>query len=261
MNSFYEFILEDLDLRNKIILDAAVGAGESTYFWAKRIDEQGGTSKIISVDNYLPKSCREEIKKRLGKYSKYVELKEGDIFDLSFLESESIDIINCNDTIVFLNSKPLKLLFAFNEFARVLKPGGHLIITSESPVDSNKTETEGQWRRWNFAKAIYNLKEKTWATEPEPEEVKFALKLLGMKVYAEKTFPEHKMSHYQDSISEWKEIMEKDIKGLPWDDSFKKSLEKQVRKIYKKIKKDGYLMCPPLWVIKCRKGNQDALDR
>ncbi|MCK4225799.1 hypothetical protein KAX29_02790, partial [candidate division WOR-3 bacterium] len=85
MNSFYEFILEDLDLRNKIILDAAVGAGESTYFWAKRIDEQGGTSKIISVDNYLPKSCREEIKKRLGKYSKYVELKEGDIFDLSFL--------------------------------------------------------------------------------------------------------------------------------------------------------------------------------
>ena len=54
MSEFHDFVLKDLNLKNKIILDAAVGAGESTYFWAKRIHEQGGTSKIISIDNDLP---------------------------------------------------------------------------------------------------------------------------------------------------------------------------------------------------------------
>ncbi|HIH96739.1 MAG TPA: class I SAM-dependent methyltransferase, partial [Thermoplasmata archaeon] len=91
MSEFYDFVLEDLDLKNKFILDAAVGAGEATYFWAKRIYEQEGTSKIISIDNDLPGVWREKIKTRLGEYGKYVELKEADIFDLSFLEDESVD--------------------------------------------------------------------------------------------------------------------------------------------------------------------------
>jgi len=110
MSEFYDFVLEDLDLRNKLILDAAVGAGKATYFWAKRIYEQGGTSKIVSIDNDLPEVWKEKIETRLGEYGKYVELKEADIFDLNFLEDESVDIVNCDDTIVFLNPKPLRLL-------------------------------------------------------------------------------------------------------------------------------------------------------
>lgn len=183
MSEFHDFVLKDLNLKNKIILDAAVGAGESTYFWAERIHEQGGTSKIISIDNDLPEVWIKKIKKRLGDYKKYVELKEADIFNLNFLESESIDIINCDDTIVFLNSKPLKLLRALKEFERVLKNDGILIITSEIPIED---ENEGQWKRWNLAKAISDLKGEIWSSEPLPDEVKFALKLLGFKVYAER---------------------------------------------------------------------------
>ena len=148
MSEFYDFVLEDLDLKNKLILDAAVGAGVATCFWAKRIYEQGGTSKIISIDNDLPGVWKEKIQIRLGEYGKYVELKEADIFDLSFLEDESVDIVNCDDTIVFLNPKPLRLLLALKEFERVLKPGGYLIISSEIPIeDLNDPENEGQWRR------------------------------------------------------------------------------------------------------------------
>jgi hypothetical protein len=45
MSEFYDFVFEDLDLRNKLILDAAVGAGKATYFWAKKIYEQGERQK------------------------------------------------------------------------------------------------------------------------------------------------------------------------------------------------------------------------
>ena len=134
MSEFYDLVLEDSDLRNKIILDAAVGVGKSTYFWAKKVDEQGGTSKIISIDKSLSNECREKIKRHLGEYSKYVQLREADIFDLTFFEDGSIDIINCDNTIIFLNSKPLRLLSALKEFHRVLKLSGDLIITSEIPI-------------------------------------------------------------------------------------------------------------------------------
>jgi len=256
MSEFYDFVLEDLDLMNKLILDAAVGAGKATYFWAKGVHEQGGTSKIISIDNDLSEVWKEKIKTRLGEYGKYVELKEADIFDLSFLEDKSVDIVNCDDTIVFLNPKPLRLLLALKEFERVLKPGGYLIISSEIPIeDLNNPENEGQWKRWNLAKAIYCLKGENWSSEPWPEEVKFALKLIGFEVYAEKTFPEKKNFKYQDCMKEWKEVMLKNIEKIPWDSS-KDALIKNVNEVYEKVKKDGYLMNPALYVLKCRKSSK-----
>ena len=257
MGKLYDFVLEGLDLKNKIILDAAVGAGESTYFWAKAIHEQGGTSKIICVDNDLPQIWKERIKRRLGEYSKYIELKEADIFDLHFIKDESIDIINCDDTIVFLNPKPLKLLSALKEFERVLKPGGHLIITSEIPIENfDNPENEGQWRRWNLAKAVYNLKGETWSSETLPEELKFALKLLGFNVYAEKIFPPKKNLNHKEVMNEWKEIMLKDIKEIPWDDDLKNILIKEMNKIYDKVMKDRYLMNPAMYVLKCEKNSE-----
>jgi len=251
MSEFYDFVLKDLDLKNKIILDAAVGAGESTYFWAERIHEQGGTSKIVSIDNDIPEVWIKKIITKLGDYKKYVELKEADIFDLSFLENESIDIINCDDTIVFLNPKPLKLLQALKEFERVLKPGGILIITSEIPI---KDENEGQRKRWNLAKAVSDLKGEIWSSEPLPDEVKFALELLGFKVYAEKIFPPRKNFKYQECMNEWKEMMLKYAKELHWNDHLKDSLIKSVNEVYNKVTKNGYLMNPSLYVLKCKKG-------
>jgi ubiquinone/menaquinone biosynthesis C-methylase UbiE len=254
MKEVYNFVLEALDLKNKFILDAAVGGGESTYFWAKGVHKQGGTSKIISIDNDFSDAWDEKVKKSLGEYSKYVQLKEADIFDLSFLEDKSIDIINCDDTIVFLNPKPLKLLLALKQFDRVMKSGGHLIITSEIPIESfDNPENEGQWRRWNLAKAIYNLKGETWSSEPLPNEVKFALELIGFKIYAEKVFPEKKNFKYQECMNEWKEIMLKDVEKLPWNNHLKDALGKEIYETYNKVIKDEYLVNPSLYVLKCKK--------
>ncbi len=254
MSKIHDFILNGLDLKNKIILDAAVGAGVSTYFWAKAIHEQGGTSKIICVDNDLPEIWKERIKRRLGEYSRYIELKEADIFDLGFIEDESIDIVNCDDTIVFLNPKPLKLLSALKEFARILKPGGDLIITSEIPIETlDNPENEGQWKRWNLAKAIYKLKGETWSTEPVPEELRVALELLGFNVCAEKIFPSRKNFNHKEVMDEWKNLILKDIKEIPWNDDLKSALIKEVNKVYEKVMNDRYLMNPAIYVLKSRK--------
>ncbi len=254
MGKIHDFVLDGLDLRNKVILDAAVGAGVSTYFWAKAVHEQGGTSKIICVDNDLPQIWIDRIKKRLGEYSRYIELREADIFDLHFIKDESIDIVNCDDTIVFLNPRPLKLLTALKEFKRVLKPGGHLIITSEIPVESlENPDNEGQWRRWNLSKAIYDLKGETWSSEPLPEELKFALDILGFDVYAEKVFPSAKNSRHKEVMDEWRELMLKDIEEIPWDNELKGALNKAVNRVYDKVMSDGFLMNPSIYVLKCKK--------
>jgi len=251
MSQLYDWVLKDLDLRNKVVLDAAVGAGWATRFWAEQVHEQGGTSKMISIDTDFPGEWKEKIMTHLGEYGKYVQLREADIFDLPF-DSESMDIVNCDDTLVFLNPTPLKLLTALKEFYRVLKPSGELIIASETTVDLSP-EDEGQWRRWNLAKAIYDLKGETWSTEPRPGEVKSALKILGFDVYDQKIFPKIKNTRtYLNCINEWKEIMLNDISKLQWD-SLKEGLTRSVEEIYEKVKKDGFMMNPPMYVLKCKK--------
>ncbi len=257
MDKIHEFILSDLDLQHKHILDAATGAGKSLSIWAERVHEGGGTSEIISVDTFdIPgeneEEWKEEVRKNLGAYAQYVELQKADIFNLDFLENESINIINCHDTIIFLNPRPLKLLSALKEFKRVLKQRGQLIITSETPV-KRTPENEGQWRRWNFAKAVYRLKGETWSTEPLLEEVKTTVELLGFNVYDERVFSERKIEKYGETMDEWERIMSEDIEELEWSKELKEALRDEVDRISWKVGEDGYLTYPRHYVLKCKK--------
>jgi len=43
-------------------------------------------------------------------------------------------------------------------------------------------------------------------------------------------------------------------KELHWNDHLKDSLIKSVNEVYNKVTKDGYLMNPALYVLKCKKG-------
>jgi SAM-dependent methyltransferase len=255
MSDFYDYVLEDLDLKRKRILDAAVGAGRATFQWARAVHEQEGTGKILAIDIELTKEWVEKIRKRLGRFGKYVELREGDIFKLGFVRDGTMDIVNCDDTIIFLNPRPMKLLAALKEFHRVLKPGGILIIVSELPIEYvSEPADEGQWRRWNFAKAIYDLKGEQWSCEPYPEETKLALGLVGFEVYEERVFPKCKnVESHLPCIDEWRDVMLKDIKTLHWGEPLKKALVKSVDEVYGKVVKDGFIMNPGNFVLKCKK--------
>jgi len=247
-----EYAGTGLELDQKIILDAAVGAGKATAFWAEKLSEIRASSRIIGVDIDLPREWRRRIGERLGENIKYVELVEGDIFNLDFLADESIDIVNCADTIIFLNDRPLRLLQAFQEFKRVLVSGGHLIITSEY---SNKDldPDEGQWRRWHLSKGIFELMGKTWSVEPEPGEVRKALEILGFEITGERDFPPVKIDNYLEIMDDWQNTMQEEIKNIPWEERLRKTIAAEVNKVYKRVAEDGYLLGPAKYVIKARK--------
>ena len=255
MNEIYEFALDGLNLHNKLILDAAIGAGYATKIWAEQIDEEGGTSKIIGVDSFdIPgeneEEWKKEIEERLGNLKKYVEIRKADIFNLDFLDDESVDIINCDDTLVFLNPKPLKVLQALNEFRRVLKKGGILVIVTELPMERRN---EGQWLRWNFAKGIYAMNAEVWSTEIDREELKYALKLMNFEILDERVFPEKKSVKDEVTMKEWLRIMINYANSLPYSENFRECIKNEAKAIYEKILNDGYLLISPYYVIKAIK--------
>lgn len=248
-----EYAVEGLELDNKIILDAAVGAGRATAFWADKLAKFKASSKIIGVDIDLPPEWEEKVIERLGSNKRFVELVEGDIFSLDFLEDSSVDIINCGDTIIFLNPQPIKLLKALGEFKRILKPGGDLIITSEYP-SKDLDKKEGQWKRWQLSQSISQLSGKTFSVEPGLEEVKYALKILGFEITGEKEFPQKKIENYREVMEEWKETWLRETQKIPWGERFRKTLVAEIESVYSNIIDAGYLLGPGKFVIKARKG-------
>ncbi len=250
MDEICSYLLKDLDLRKKTILEAAVGAGGTVLSWAKQIWEQGGTSRITAVDIDLSGGWPEKIRERLGIFARYVELREADIFNLDFIESESIDIINCSDTIIFLNPRPLKLTKALIEFRRILKSGGLLFITSEVPVDD---ESDFQWKRWNLSKAVYDLMGKTWATEPLKPELSTILSELGFRIYSSEEFPQKRDTRrYGNTMDEWREMMKKAISSVPFDE-LRNHLVEAVENVYSSVLSEGFLTRPAMYALKCQK--------
>ncbi len=252
----FSFIFNNLNLKNKTILDAATGAGRATYRWAEQIDKQGGHSRIISVDKFdLPGENEKEwissIKQSLGEYEKYVDIKKGDIFNLHFLADNSIDIINCDNTIVFLNKEPLQIMNALKEFKRILKPEGILVIVSEDTFDDLTEKNQTQWKRWNLSKAIYNLNGKTWSTEPKIKNVMDALNIIGFKKQDSLRLNAIKnTSNYKTIVKEWKKIMNIEIQKIPFSHNFKTNLKEEVKKIYEKVLKEKYIMTFSYWILK-----------
>lgn len=68
MSRFHDDILSNLDLREKVILDAAVGTTNTTWFWARAVHDQGGRSRILAVDRNFDGGWPDKIRRRLGDY-------------------------------------------------------------------------------------------------------------------------------------------------------------------------------------------------
>jgi len=251
--SRHEYAIEGLNFQNKLIFDCAIGAGESTFYWAKACHEAGGTSKIIGFEIELNDYVRALIKKNLGDYEKYVTILEKDISKLDEYQSNTVDYINCDDTLVFLAAKLGCLEQTFLGFYRLLKKGGKLIITSEMPITKPVTDYEiNQYERWNFAKAVFALKGEIWSIEPNIDEIKKILESIDFKILDEKIYSSYKQDDISDCIGEWKGIMESEINNNIRNDQFKSSLIHEMNRIYSNVNKTG-MACPGMFVLKCEK--------
>lgn len=252
MQEIYNYIFDRVSLKSKTILDAATGVGRATEAWVRQIHTVKGNSQIISVDLEQPEEIVHSIRRRLDKLSQYVEFEELDIFELDRnFHAESFDVINCDDTIVFLNSRPLKVLDALHQFRRLLKPDGTLVIVSEIPVDRH--EGEMQWRRWNLARAIWTANGEIFSSEPRLRELSAALSYLGFAVCSEKAFPARKVTDFEQVLQEYRKTALDKIAQLPWPE-LKSPLSSAVQDVCRGIRKQGYITAPAKFVLLAQKG-------
>ncbi len=251
-DEIHDYILSDLGLNNSRILDAATGAGQSTQYLAEYIHHHDVNSEIISIDCDLSKEWIAKLTTKLGPLSKYVNFSECNIFEMPF-ENKVFDVINCHDTLIFLNQPSLKITDALLEFKRVLKLSGTLIITSELAPEKDTDLLE--WRRWNLSKAISCLLGRTWCDQMHYTELKSLLKILCFEIIDCKQFSARKNENIEDLVQEWKEMNIKRVQDFNYSNKLHDSIVEEMEQICSEIFNRGYLYSPSKYVIKCKKIN------
>lgn len=242
-----DFILRGIDLRGLVIMDAGTGAANTTLWLAEKLKDAGG-GRIISIDKN-PETFP-DAERKLGELAKLVEFLEADLTCMPQIESESVDVIVCHATICAVNDRPLKAVRALAEFYRVLKKGGWLIIDDEYPLPkASKPEEEVQVGRWQTYKAVAELVEGEHYTEIYPEELEFAVKLVGFRDVEWKKFEGPPLS--EEAMSEWKEEMPEMINKID-DADVKVAFKKAIERIWEKYVNQGGIF-PPYYVMRAHK--------
>ena len=174
------FLWEDINLNEKVVLEGGTSWGNTTSLIADKVKVNQWKTKLISVD--IDDSHFDEIQGRLAGYFEEFSLQKGDLSNLHFIPSESIDFVICNYTLSSVNQFPLRAVKALKEFYRVLKPKGTLIITEEMPIWSVDNEDYGYWsKRLRIIKSISVLKAMAHFNEMHPQDLEEALRLVGFK--------------------------------------------------------------------------------
>jgi SAM-dependent methyltransferase len=242
-----DFMLKGISLRGLVIMDAATGAANTTCWLASKLKEAGG-EKIISIDNDA--ETFPDAKRKLGELAEFVEFVKADLTDMPQIKSESVDLIVCHATMCAVNDRPLKAMKALAEFYRTLKKGGWLIIDDEYPLPkASRPEEEVQVKRWQTYKAMAELVDGEHYTEIYPEELEFAVKLVGFKDIEMQRFNAGPLSI--EVMEEWKEEMPKLISKID-DEDLKVAFERTVARIWQKFINQGGLF-PDYYVMRARK--------
>lgn len=242
-----DFMLKGIDLRGLVIMDAGTGAANTTCWLANKVKE-AGSGRIISIDN--DPETFPDAKRKLGELAGLVEFVKADLTNMPQIESESIDLIVCHATMCAVNDRPLKAVKALSEFYRTLKKNGWLIIDDEYPLPkASKPEEETQVKRWQTYKAIAELVDGEHYTEIYPEELEFAVKLVGFKDIELQRFEGGPLSN--EVMEEWKEVMPELVNKIG-DEDLKAAFEKAIGKIWQQYKSQGGIF-PDYYVIRARK--------
>jgi len=245
--SSQDFMLKGINLRSLVIMDAATGAAHTTCWLAKKLKE-AGSGRIISVDN--DPETFPDAKRKLSKLAEWVKFVNADLTNMPQIESESIDLIVCHATMCAVNDRPLKAVKALSEFYRTLKKDGWLIIDDEYPLPkASKPEEEAQVGRWQTYKAIAELVDGEHYTEIYPEELEFAVKLVGFRDIELQRFEDGRLSN--EVMEEWKEIMPELINKIA-DEDLKVAFRKAIERIWQKYKTQGGIF-PDYYVMRARK--------
>jgi len=241
------FMLKGISLRGLVIMDAGTGAANTTCWLANKVKE-AGSGRIICIDN-VPETFP-DAKRKLGELAGLVEFVKADLVNMPQIGSESVDLIVCHATMCAVNDRPLKAVKALSEFYRTLKKDGWLVIADEFPLPkASKPEEEVQVERWQTYKAMTELVDGEHYTEIYPEELGFAVKLVGFTDIELQRFEDGPLS--SDVMEEWKEEMP-DLVNKIADNDLKAAFEKVVERIWQKYINQGGIF-PDYYVMRARK--------
>lgn len=260
-SSFEEYFWKDVDLNDKVVLDAGTGFGLTTCEIAKRIYQQKHRGKIISVD--IDSESFERARKLLQtqKWLELVRLKrpklldsvnfvKADLSNMPEIASGSVDVVVSTRTLADINSSPCRLTKAIAEFHRVLKLNGEVVLNDECPLlkPSNQEEKVAV-KRWQLVKAISHLTGRPHANEVEPEDLEFTMHVVGFRECRWAIFKGDKMSqrridHFVKSSTE---LVTK-IK----DSRLKNAYLEEIKNVREMFNKQGGVF-PPRYILHARK--------
>jgi len=242
-----DFMLKGISLRGLVIMDAGTGAANTTCWLADKVKE-AGSGRIISIDNDPETFPNAE--RKLGKLVKWVKFVKADLTNMPQIESESVDLIVCHATMCAVNDRPLKAMKALSEFYRILKKDGWLVIADEFPLPkASKPEEEVQVGRWQTYKAMAELVDGEHYTEIYPEELRYAVKLVGFTDIELQRFEDGLLS--SEVMEEWKEEMPGLVNKIA-DNDLKAAFEKVIERIWQKYINQGGIF-PDYYVMRARK--------
>lgn len=248
--SFGKYFWQDVDLSNKVILDAGTGFGITILDIARRICLHKEGSRIISVD--IDPQSFELARKRLLEYGllTLVTFVQVDLTCMPKIKTESVDLVVSTRTISDINSFPCHLTRAIAEFYRVIKKGGQIILSDECPLLKAVFEEETvAVMRWQLAKAISHLIGRPHFHEVEPEDLEFTLRLVGFReckwaVFKGERISRRRINHFVDSAT----IMATQIDNSKLGRAFVEAI-KNVEKTFNE--KDGVF--PSRYIIRAKK--------
>ncbi|AOY78093.1 class I SAM-dependent methyltransferase [Clostridium formicaceticum] len=174
------FLWEGINLEGKIILEGGTSWGNTTRLIAKKVSENNWNTELISVD--IDDSHFNEIEKDIQPVFKKLNLRRGDLSDLYFIPSNSIDVVICNYTLSSVEQFPLRVMKTLKEFYRVLKTEGQLLVTEEMPIWSVDSKDYTYWsKRLRIIKSISILKAMATFNEIHPSDLEEGLNIIGFK--------------------------------------------------------------------------------
>jgi len=248
--TFEEYFWRNVDLDEKVVLDAGTGFGLTTAEIAKRICQQEHKGRIISVD--IDPESFEDARKQLKAEGllNLVTFVKADLSSMPEIASESLDVVVSTRTVSDINSFSCRLTKALAEFYRVLTPSGQVILSDECPILAARSQEETvAVARWQLAKAISHLIGRPHSNEVEPEDLEFAMKLTGFQeckwaVFEGDRISRQRINHFVERATE----MAKQIDNLKLRKAFSEEIE-NVREMFNK--QGGFF--PPRYIFHAKK--------
>lgn len=208
---FWKFI----DLDGKVVVDAGTGAGGTTEAIANKAIETGASCEIVSID--IDRNDIKRTSERLGDKRKYVKFLCADLRDIPAVATDSVDIVFCTYTVCAVDSNPFDSLRMFSEFHRILKEGGRIVIEEDFPHPTKPKQEHKVWTlKWTIERSLQHLCNISHFREISPENLSFALRLLGFNHIEWKLFEggrlgEHSLDWFDQRAHRYAELLENPV--------------------------------------------------